>query len=667
MTRPAIVGYVVGVHGPRINVELADTVRSPVRAGIDGAHTVVAINAYLAFDLGAGETAIGVVTDLDARETWDPSDNELSLQLTKPRRVATVQLLGTVKAKGNGYAFDPGIAVLPTLDTPAETIAGPLISTVLSSAPRRNVPPGEDPDQFDGVLSLGSPTASLGLPVVGSYNDLFSRPLAVVGNTGSGKSCSIAGLIQTAVATTGGDEARFFILDINGEYGSAFDRPSEPEPNCMYVNGKEFGVPIWLLNAREICDWLSATEQVQEPVLKNLWSMAKGAAQAAVGAQRPADIKLALNSLTSMIDTITGNRWNKGKNAWGMWNSFIAYAKPFLEEGEARQLATDIHAIIKQCQGVDSSTLGDKEKPLTDKLFPLRELLAPLANDAAFEKQASADKPIPFALSVLHDPRSLLEAAKSGESDGNIEQYLRGLMLRLRNRLNDRRWRPLLNSEELKINSLADWVAGIGIGKATGPVTVIDLSMVGQEVLPYVCGVIGRVLLDLREHAAAQTRFQAPWVIVLEEAHNYVRPRRQEEDRGISISRDAFERIAKEGRKFGLSLMVASQRPSEISPTIISQCANFVMHRLQNPDDIEHFRSIVPSQSRRLLDQVTVLAPGEGIVLGSAFNIPARVRMNPPLKAPSSRSPSPFRSWSGSNGKEVFNVDAAIGTWLAEQ
>ena len=133
-------------------------------------------------------------------------------------------------------------------------------------------------------------------------------------------------------------------------------------------------------------------------------------------------------------------------------------------------------------------------------------------------------------------------------------------------------------------------------------------------------------------------RFEEPWVIVLEEAHNYVRPRRQIEDRGLTISREAFERIAKEGRKFGLSLIVASQRPSEISGTVLSQCANFVMHRLQNPDDIEHFRSIVPSQSRRLLDQATVLGAGEAIVLGSAFHVPARVRINLPKAPPSSRS-----------------------------
>jgi DNA helicase HerA-like ATPase len=92
-----------------------------------------------------------------------------------------------------------------------------------------------------------------------------------------------------------------------------------------------------------------------------------------------------------------------------------------------------------------------------------------------------------------------------------------------------------------------------------------------------------------------------PWVLVLEEAHNYARPARSDEDRGHRLARLTYERIAKEGRKFGLSLIIASQRPSEISQTIISQCANFISHRLQNPDDIDHFRRIIPMQARRLL------------------------------------------------------------------
>ena len=128
--------------------------------------------------------------------------------------------------------------------------------------------------------------------------------------------------------------------------------------------------------------------------------------------------------------------------------------------------------------------------------------------------------------------------------------------------------------------------------KTAQRVSIIDLSMLSYEALPYACGIIGRILLESRERLPASERFSTHgfW---------YWRKRTTTQDlqgksrrRGRILSRTAFERIAKEGRKFGLSLIVASQRPSEISPTIVSQCANFISHRLQNPEDIEHFRRI---------------------------------------------------------------------------
>ena len=135
----------------------------------------------------------------------------------------------------------------------------------------------------------------------------------------------------------------------------------------------------------------------------------------------------------------------------------------------------------------------------------------------------------------------------------------------------------------------------------------------------YACSIVGRILLEARESLPAARRYKHPWVLVLEEAHNYAGPGRADEDRGHRLARLAYERIAKEGRKFGLSLVIASQRPSEVSQTIISQCANFISHRLQNPDDIDHFRRIIPMQARRLLDQVTILASGEAIVSVAHF------------------------------------------------
>ncbi len=229
----------------------------------------------------------------------------------------------------------------------------------------------------------------------------------------------------------------------------------------------------------------------------------------------------------------------------------------------------------------------------------------------------TADSPIPIARSTLTDP-SLINRAVSKEDTFRVDAHLTTLKLRLKTRLDDKRWRAFLNYEDAgtTIANLSTWFARFGLGATTGPkVSVLDLSMLSNEVLPYACAVIGRVLLEARERLPAASRYKHPWVLVLEEAHNYARPARTDEDRGHRLARLTYERIAKEGRKFGLSLIIASQRPSEISQTIISQCANFISHRLQNPDDIDHFRRIIPMQARRLLDQVTILSSGEAIVL----------------------------------------------------
>jgi hypothetical protein len=185
--------------------------------------------------------------------------------------------------------------------------------------------------------------------------------------------------------------------------------------------------------------------------------------------------------------------------------------------------------------------------------------------------------------------------------------------------------------------------------------------MLSNEVLPYACAVIGRILLEIREKLPADSRYRHPWVLVLEEAHNYARPVRADEDRGHKLARLSYERIAKEGRKFGLSLIIASQRPSEISQTIISQCANFISHRLQNPDDIDHFKRIIPMQARRLLDQVTILASGEAIVFGSAFHVPARVQFDRPRPGPYSQTAAPYHEWRTETNP--FPVDDVVNAW----
>jgi DNA helicase HerA-like ATPase len=188
--------------------------------------------------------------------------------------------------------------------------------------------------------------------------------------------------------------------------------------------------------------------------------------------------------------------------------------------------------------------------------------------------------------------------------------------------------------------------------------------MLANDVLPFFCGVLGRIVLELREHADPGKRTAQPFVLVLEEAHNYLKPPREHEPAGTRLSRETFERVAKEGRKFGLSLVVASQRPSDVSATVLSQCANYVVHRIQNPDDIEFFKRILPLGSRDLLDQIPILAPGDALLMGSAVNVPVRVRIRPPSPPPTSETPKPWQDWQP--GKPPFNVNDSISVWLSE-
>src|SRR5690606_1283648 len=147
-----------------------------------------------------------------------------SLELMKPRRIASVQLLGTIEHAEDEPSFRPGISVLPTLDTPAEIGSPDILRAVFELPPRRNRPEGYEDKDFDCDLKIGFPTGQARNVVRASYNDLFSRPLAIVGNTGSGKSFSVSSLIQKAMKALDGaaEEPHVFILDINGEYEKAF-------------------------------------------------------------------------------------------------------------------------------------------------------------------------------------------------------------------------------------------------------------------------------------------------------------------------------------------------------------------------------------------------------------------------------------------------------------
>ena len=660
MESPRVVGHVVAVNGFRIKVELLSEARSSSRATLDGISRAIAINSFLVFDLGAGSYAIGSLSDLEARESYDPSDDELTLELTKPRRIATVQLLGTVVRETAGkWRFDVGITILPTLDTPAEIADPEILSGLFMRPPLRNRPDGYKDQDFDLGLEIGHQSGEENVRVHASFNDLFSRPFAVVGNTGSGKSYTVASVIQSALKAlerTTASEPHIFILDINGEYSNAFlgdEGAYERQPNKIYLNGTEFSIPIWLMNSEEITAWLNASEATQEPVLKDWWSISKAKNQ---GKKDYDPLHYALTKIEAAISWLE----SQSSPANGAFESPLSTASDFL--GQGWDVKSDVLDKVSW-KGTGQWKKIRNEKDVKDALHDLKNRITKeisTQQNSGETLSKSGDSPLYVPFQSLIDP-NLVDRAVNQENANQINQYLTTLKLRLRTRLDDRRWQSFFNYEDLLFGKFEDWLKELGIGgNANRRVSVIDLSMLATEVLPFACAIVGRLLLETREMSSPSTRNKYPWTLVLEEAHNYASPRRINDDRGHELSRKTFERIAKEGRKFGLSLVVASQRPSEISPTIISQCANFFSHRLQNPDDIDHFRRIIPKQAQRMLDQVTVLASGEAIVFGSAMHVPARVQINNPTNPPWSSTAAPWIDW---RKTEAFPLAEVIENW----
>jgi uncharacterized protein len=669
MENARVIGQIVSVQGFRVKVELLPEAKSAMRATLDGVQLAVAINAFLTFSLGAGKVVIGIITDLEAKETYDPSSgDDLTLDLSKPRRIASVQLLGTIEFDTEAAVFSPGITILPTLDTQAEIGSPDVLRALFEVPPRRNKPDGHEGDDFDFDLCVGVPTGQPSNVAKASFNDLFSRPLAIVGNTGSGKSYTVSTLVQKAMQALKekGNEPHIFILDVNGEYDRAFGIKEGigHKPDRLYLNGKEFGIPIWFFNAGEVCTWLSASEQTQEPVLKDWWAIAKAQEEGSHTAQDTNSIRHAITKLTAFIQTLDSQRPIK-KTCM----HYLRIIESYLDGRNTTSLP--ILALAMEEHAGNLTGPIDWAPPLNEAVIRegaqslIDELKVALSEEHVLGtlSATTADSPRYISKARLVDP-TLLDGATPPEDAGRIESHLTTLKLRLKTRLDDPRWRAFLNYDDdpTKMTSLSEWMQGLGLGKLEGPkVSVINLSMLSHEVLPYACSVIGRILLEARENLAAAARYRHPWVLVLEEAHNYARPARLDEDRGQTLSRLAFERIAKEGRKFGISLVIASQRPSEISQTIISQCANFISHRLQNPDDIDHFRRIIPMQARRLLDQVTILASGEAIVFGSAFHVPTRVQFDRPEPGPYSQTAAPYHEWRSE--KAPFPLDEVIDAW----
>lgn len=281
----------------------------------------------------------------------------------------------------------------------------------------------------------------------------------------------------------------------------------------------------------------------------------------------------------------------------------------------------------------------------------------------------TVDSPVPFNLTELLQslndinieqvPGARANTTKAGEFNGKLSR----MISRLENKISDRRLGFLFQGGDdvLKfdwLNRLADALLGCNDEKGNGGVKIINFSEVPSDVLPLIVSLVARLAFSVQQWTPSNIRH--PVAIFCDEAHLYI-PHKNTAGATDDISIQIFERIAKEGRKYGVSLVVVSQRPSEVNKTILSQCSNFVAMRLTNSDDQAVIKKLLPDSLGGFSDILPTLDTGEALVVGDASLLPSRIRIDEPINKPDSGTIEFWKEWQG----DVINgrLGTAVENW----
>lgn len=293
----------------------------------------------------------------------------------------------------------------------------------------------------------------------------------------------------------------------------------------------------------------------------------------------------------------------------------------------------------------------------------LRDIIYDLKRDAATElgmKSVSVDSPIYFSLLDVCERFKEANEDRSdfGKSKGPLFGQFDKFLVNLQSRLNDVRYdfllKPKRRNSSASLSGLLRDLVGLGDPKCQ--ITVIDLGSVPFDVRPSVSAQIGRVAFEFNFWNPRGQEY--PILLVCEEAHAYI-PR--ESDTQYEGTRKSMERIAKEGRKYGVGLGVVSQRPHELSETVLSQCGTFICMRLTNPDDQSYIRDLVPESEGDLTDTLTTLGRGEAMVMGEAASLPTRFQMFRPDPTPNSNDVDFHACWN--SDLDELDIDSIVDRW----
>jgi len=580
-SRATVIGTVQDVSGTSVSVTLTSDRFSGLSFVHGQGHKIGQIGSFVKIPVGYVDL-YGIVSQVGASAV-----PEKALQ-TMPNglRWMTIQLIGEGYRSGK---FQRGISQYPTFEDEVHLVSEADLQAIYGRSDKQN-----------HLVRVGYVAGSESIDALVDVNKLVTRHSAVVGTTGSGKSTTVAGLLNVLSDESRFPSARIIVLDLHGEYGKALgDRANifKINPDSRKTNEYKLCIPFWALNFDELMrvtfGILPADGKARNIILERVL-----AAKIQTLTAQPID---GVDPSSITADSPVPFSLNK------LWYELYCHEfGTYFSAGGANPADQATWAYEQDSAG--NRLVGDAQAGIPPRFRKV--------------KNVAAD---PEKINYLPDPLNIRSALEALGAKLRVARY--DFLLKPED------WHPELNgtTERGLADLVRQWLG------SERPVTILDLSGIPSPVTNDIIGNILRVLYDCLFWARnlSEGGRERPLLIVMEEAHSYLG------DDGNSAASIATQRIVKEGRKYGIGAMIVSQRPAEINATILSQCGTFFAMRLSNGTDRSHVTSALSDNLEGLTSMLPVLRTGEAIILGEAVGLPMRTMIQAPPRdrRPDSQDP----------------------------